>query len=76
MNAQQVTLFEQSVGVSMSQLTLAIVSIAAVVYLSWGAWMAYGQLQLWQTGESSSYELLTILARMAVMLLFIGYWLR
>lgn len=76
MNAQQITLFENAVGVSVSQLTLVIASIAAVVYVLWGAWLAYGQLQRWQTGESSGYEVLTLLVRMAVMLMFLGYWLR
>ncbi len=76
MNAQQITLFEQAVGVAVSELALVIASVAAVIYLAWGAWMTYGQLQLWQIGESSGYDLLTISIRTTVILLFIGYWLR
>jgi len=66
MTANQLALFQQSTGVSGDSLILGIASVGALVFLSFGAWLAYRQLQHWQMGQISFYELSALLIRTAV----------
>jgi hypothetical protein len=74
--AHQLALFQQSAGVSGDSLTLGITSVGALVFLSFGAWLAYRQLQRWQTRQISFYELSILLVRAAVVMLLLGYLVR
>jgi len=76
MTATQLTLFEQSAGISNSHLLLLTASVFAVCYLTWGAWTALGQYQLWQAREISAYDLAVSLIRVVVMMIFLGYFVR
>ncbi len=76
MTATQLTLFQQSTGVTTDTLTLVIAGIGAVVFLTYGGWMAYMQLQLWQTGKISFYDLIATLVRVSVVMLLLGYIVR
>jgi hypothetical protein len=74
--ANQLALFQQSAGVSTGSLTLGITSVGALVFLSFGAWLAYRQLQHWQSGQVSFYQLSVLLVRAAVVMLLLGYCVR
>jgi hypothetical protein len=74
--ANQLALFQQSTGVSTGSLTLGIASVVALVFLTFGAWLAYRQLQRWQIGQISFYELSVLLVRAAVVMLLLGYCVR
>jgi integrating conjugative element protein (TIGR03758 family) len=76
MTSDQLTLFQQSTGFGTDTLTLAIAGVGAVAFLTWGGWLAYGQLQLWQTGKISFYGLAVALVRVAVVMLLLGYLVR
>ena len=76
MTADQLTLFQQSTGFGTDTLTLAIASVGAVAFLTWGGWLAYSQLQLWQTGKVSFYGLAVALVRVAVVMMLLGYLVR
>jgi hypothetical protein len=71
--ATQLALFQQSAGVSGDSLTLGITSAGATVFLSFGAWLAYRQLQHWQMGQISFYQLSVLLVRAAGVMLLLGY---
>jgi Protein of unknown function (DUF3262) len=74
--ANQLALFQQSAGVSTGSMTLGIASVGALVFLSFGAWLAYRQLQRWQMGQISFYGLSVLLVRTAVVMLLLGYLVR
>lgn len=76
MTAEQLSLFEHSAGVGTNALTLLIAGVGAVIFLTWGAWIASMQLQRWQLGQISFYDLLVLLVRAAVVMMLVGYLVR
>jgi len=76
LTANQHSLFQQSAGIPSTTLTLVIASVGAVLFLTWGGWMAYQHCQLWQSRLISFFDFVLTVVRTAVMLLLLGYLIR
>ncbi len=73
MSTQQHTVFTTTSTVSPADLTLVIASILMTAALLWLAWMAYSQVRLWQTGQSSFFDLTVNLSRSSIIVLLLGF---
>ena len=73
MSPLQATVFTTTSTVSPADLTLVIASILMTAALLWLAWMAYSQVRLWQTGQSSFFDLTVNLSRSSIIVLLLGF---
>jgi integrating conjugative element protein (TIGR03758 family) len=73
MSSQQHTIFTTTSTVSPTDLTLVIASVLMTAALLWLAWMAYSQVRLWQTGQSSFFDLTVNLSRSSIIVLLLGF---
>ena len=76
MNAAQETAFTQGSALASSAVLLTIASISAVLYLTWLAWVAFGQLHAWRENRATLFDLTWITLRAAFIVLLLGYFLR
>ncbi len=76
MSPLQTTVFTTTSTVSPTNLTLVIASILMTAALLWLAWMAYSQLRLWQTGQSSFFDLIVTVSRSSIIVLLLGFIVR
>ena len=73
MSPQQHTIFTTTSTVSPADLTVVIASVLMTAALLWLAWMAYSQVRLWQTGQSSFFDLTVNLSRSSLIVLLLGF---
>jgi integrating conjugative element protein (TIGR03758 family) len=76
MSGTQVAAFQAGSGVSASDLLLGIAAIFMTLLLIWGAWVALGQLQAWQQGRASLFDMLWTTFRAGMLLLLLGWFVR
>ncbi len=74
MEGSQITAFKGSTGGALpSQLFTLIVLTMSVIYLLWLAWLAVSAFRLWHEGNGNFYQVMSVTARGAVVVLFMGY---
>ncbi len=76
MNAAQQTAFNAASAVTPDGLLLTIAMIAAVLYLTWLAWIAFGQFHAWRDHRATLFDMTWITIRAAFIVLLLGYFLR
>ncbi len=76
MSSQQETVFTTTSTVSPPDLTLVIASVLMTAALLWLAWMAYSQVRLWQSGQSSFFDLSVNIARSSLIVMLLGFIIR
>ncbi|HFD11715.1 MAG TPA: TIGR03758 family integrating conjugative element protein [Crenotrichaceae bacterium] len=75
MSDPQKTIFTATSTVSPDVLTTVIASVLMTAALLWLAWMAYSQLRLWQSDQSSFYDLSVNIARSCIIVLLLGFFI-
>lgn len=76
MNAAQETAFTQGSALASSDVLEVIAIIAASLYATWLAWVAFGQLHAWRENRATLFDLTWITLRAAFIVLLLGYFLR
>ena len=76
MSAQQQGIFTTTSTVSPADLTLSIASVLMLFALLWLTWMAYSQLKLWYSRQTTFFDLLVTLTRSSVLVLLLGFIIR
>ncbi len=76
MSAQQQAVFTTTSTVNPADLTLSVASVLMTAALLWLAWMAYSQVRLWHSKQTSFYDLSITITRSSIIVLLLGFIVR
>ena len=68
--------FEAGSGVAPAALLAAIAGAVLAPLTVWVAWVTYGALRAWCSGEASLYDLVWTALRASILLLVLGFFIR
>ena len=76
MNAAQEAAFSAGAAVPPQTVLLTIALIAALLYLTWLAWIAQAQYRAWVEHRITLFDLTWTVLRASILVLLVGYFLR
>ena len=76
MTPQQQHAFESGSGFTADIVLLGIASVVLTIALVWAAWMAFGSLRSWNSGQIELADLMWNVLRTCIVLAVLGFYIR